>query len=136
MIGPAVRRRVRDRAGDGCEYCGTRQADEPFVGYQIEHIIAIQHGGSDDEEKLALACSHCNLHKGPNLAGIDPDTGALEALFHPRRQIWAEHFKFQSVQIEGRTPTGRATISVLAMNARVRLDLRREVEAGRNQDEA
>jgi hypothetical protein len=31
-------------------------------------------GGSDDPDNLALACHHCNLHKGPNLAGVDPRT--------------------------------------------------------------
>jgi 5-methylcytosine-specific restriction endonuclease McrA len=63
MIGAATRRHVRERAHYRCEYCHMRQDDEPFISYQIEHIIAIQPGGSDDEENLALACSHCNLHK-------------------------------------------------------------------------
>ena len=30
-----------------------------------------------DEDNLALACAHCNRHKGPNLAGFDPETGML-----------------------------------------------------------
>ena len=57
------RRRVRERADNRCEYCCTRQDDEPFVAYQIEQIIAIQHGGSDDEDNLALGSSHCNLQR-------------------------------------------------------------------------
>jgi len=129
MIGAEVRRRVRDRAGDLCEYCHTRQADEPFIAYQVEHIIARQHGEGDEDNNLALACSHCNLHKGPNLAGIDPATGALEPLFHPRRQSWAEHFEVRGALIEGKTPCGRVTVRVLAMNAEARVDLRRELEA-------
>jgi hypothetical protein len=101
-----------------------RQEDEPFVTYQVEHIIAIQHGGSDEVENLALACSHCNLHKGPNLSGIDPSTGQVETLFHPRRQSWEEHFEFRDVLITGKTPFGRVTVQVLAMNAEIRVDLR------------
>lgn len=128
MIGVITRRRVRERAENRCEYCRTRQDDEPFISYQIEHIIAIQHGGNDDEENLALACTHCNLHKGPNLAGIDPMTGNIEPLFHPRRQSWAEHFEIHGPLIHGKTPCGRATVRVLAMNAEARVDLRQEIQ--------
>jgi hypothetical protein len=30
---------------------------------------------------LAPACHRCNLHKGPNLTGIDPETGASPGFF-------------------------------------------------------
>ena len=130
MIGAATRRLVRDRAGNRCEYCRTRQEDEPFISYQIEHVIALQHDGSDADDNLALACSHCNLHKGPNLAGIDPVTGAIEPLFHPRRQAWNDHFELRGPLIEGKSACGRATVRVLDMNADVRVDLRRELQAG------
>lgn len=130
MIGAATRRRIRQRAGDRCEYCHMRQEDEPFVRYQIEHIIAAQHGGTDAEDNLALACSNCNLHKGPNLTGIDPTTGAIEPLFHPRRQDWSEHFEERGPLIAGKTATGRVTVRVLAMNAQARVDLRSVTTAG------
>jgi len=81
-----------------------RQADEPFLTDPIEHVTAVQHGGGDEEDNWALACSHCNLHKGPNLSGIDPQTGRVETLFHPRRQAWSEHFEFIGLEILGRTP--------------------------------
>ena len=127
MIAAATRRAVRARAEERCEHCRTRQDDEPFITYQIEHVIAIQHGGGDDEANLALACSHCNLHTGPNLSGLDPTTGLLEALFHPRRQSWPEHFEFHGPEIVGTTPCGRTTVRVLAMNAPARIELRREI---------
>lgn len=129
MIGSALRRHVRERAEHCCEYCRTHQTVEPFVSYQIEHIIAIQHGGGDEDENLALACSHCNLHKGPNLTGIDPLTGTIETLFHPRRQTWDEHFERDGAMIEGKTTCGRTTVRVLAMNAALRLDLRLETQS-------
>jgi 5-methylcytosine-specific restriction endonuclease McrA len=84
----AVRNFVRSRAGNRCEYCRSNQDDEPFAQFQIEHVIARQHGGSDAADNLALACSNCNLHKGPNLAGLDPLDGALVRLFNPRRDRW------------------------------------------------
>ena len=70
-----LRRSVRDRAGNRCEYCGLRQEHAPLALYTIDHIIPKKHGGSDDSLNLAFACYHCNIHKGPNLAGIDPVPG-------------------------------------------------------------
>lgn len=125
----ATKARVRLRAEYRCEYCGTRQVDEPFFAYQIEHVIAKQHGGLNEESNLALACSHCNLHKGPNLAGIDPITGQLTPLFHPRRQIWDEHFANRGPLLMGRTAVGRATVQVLNMNDRIRVVFRSEIPA-------
>ncbi|HXK00748.1 MAG TPA: HNH endonuclease [Verrucomicrobiae bacterium] len=49
--------------------------------HHVEHIIAKQHGGSGDAENLALACHRCNLQKGPNLTGIDPQTAEVARLF-------------------------------------------------------
>ena len=125
---------VRDRAGDRCEYCQLRQIDEPFLRFHVEHIIPRQHGGGDDTSNLALACGHCNLHKGPNLAGIDPETDAIVALFNPRREIWDHHFEVRGMYIAGRTVTGRATARVLDMNASVRLELRAELRGLRRME--
>lgn len=38
-------------------------------------------------------------------------------LYHPRNDVWAEHFTHEAVRIAGRTPIGRATVQVLSMNA-------------------
>jgi len=40
-----------------------------------------------------------------------------------------EHFGFQGTKIAGRTPTGRATVQLLAMNDARRLELRAELLA-------
>jgi hypothetical protein len=84
--------------------------------FQIEHVVAQQHGGPTAADNLALACQHCNSHKGPNLAGIDPDTGQLSRLFHPRRDAWDDHFAWSGHVLVGKTPVGRATVAVLAVN--------------------
>jgi hypothetical protein len=76
---------------------------------------------------LALAFHRCNLHKGPNLTGIDLITGEVAPLFHPRRDRWADHFTIRGPRIEGITPCGRATVRVLAMNDVRRLELRSEL---------
>ncbi len=92
--------------------------------FHVEHIVARQHRGPTRPENLALACLHCNLHKGPNLSGIDPDTGQLTRLFHPRTDTWDDHFAWSGHLILGRTAIGRATAAVLAMNHPDRLVVR------------
>jgi len=119
---------VRRRADNRCEYCLLPQEHSELT-HHIEHIIAKQHGGSDDADNLALACHRCNLRKGPNLTGVDPLGGELVPLFHPLRDHWADHFLFRGVRIVGLTPIGRATVHVLAMNDTRRLELRSELLA-------
>ncbi|WP_437670254.1 HNH endonuclease [Sorangium sp. So ce131] len=129
MIARALRDLVRTRAARRCEYCGLRQELVPLVAFHIEHIVPRQHGGGDGPENLALACYHCNLHKGPNLTGIDPATGAVVPLFNPRLDAWGEHFSVEGAVIVGRTPTARATARVLSMNSPTRIELRTELGA-------
>ena len=120
----SVRELVRTRAENRCEYCQLHQDDSPLAALHIEHIRPRKHGGTDAPENLCLACIDCNLHKGPNLTGIDPDTDSVTELFHPRRSVWADHFEWQGLLIFGRTAIGRATIAVLELNSEDRLDLR------------
>lgn len=93
MMDARTRRHVRKRAGHRCEYCRLHQDQSPLARLQIEHIIPKKHGGIDVEDNLALACIDCNLAKSSNLTGIDPDTGRVTALFHPRTQTWSDHFE-------------------------------------------
>lgn len=127
MIAAAARELVRQRAGNRCEYCLFHQAHSELT-HHLEHIVAKQHGGTDDTENLALACHRCNLRKGPNLTGIDLLTGDVIKLFHPRRDQWSEHFQWrENTRIEGVTATGRATVQLLALNDARRLELRAEL---------
>jgi hypothetical protein len=96
--------------------------------FQIDDILAEKHGGKTVESNLALACPHCNRSKGPNIAGLDPDSGQpIRFISSSRRDLWAEHFEFQGAHIVGRTPIGRATVQVLAMIADDLLLIRVEV---------
>ena len=121
----ATRRLVWQRAGRRCEYCHLHQDHEPFFLVHIEHIVAAQHGGGDGLDNLALACHHCNHHKGTNLSGIDWRTGKIVRLFHPRRQKWQRHFRLVGARVIGRTQCGRATVTLLDMNMRDRVELRK-----------
>ena len=126
----ALRELVWDRANRRCEYCRIHQDDDPFFNFHVEHIVPRQHGGDTVEDNLALSCHHCNLHKGPNLTGIDPVSRAITPLFNPRTQLWADHFVLHGVVVvAGRTAVRRATVRVMAMNDRVRQEVR--IAAGR-----
>ena len=71
-IDPTLRRLVRHRAGNRCEYCRLPQASYDLT-FHVEHIIAQQHKQDDSLENLDLARHQCNLHKGTNLATIDQE---------------------------------------------------------------
>ena len=117
---------VRRRAENRCEYCRLPDAVQ-LLPFHVEHVIAKQHGGIDDESNLAWACDRCNAYKGPNLSSIDPATGSIVALFHPRRDAWPDHFMIRDAEIEGLSPSGRATVRLLQLNSRRRVELRREL---------
>jgi len=70
-----------------------------------------------------------HLDKGPNLTIIDPETGAVVPLFHPRQDVWQDHFAFRGPRIISLTPRGRATVQLLNMNATRRVQLRAELQA-------
>ena len=120
----ASRQLVRERAGYQCEYCQLHQEDSPLASLHIEHIRPRKHGGTDGAENLALACIDCNLRKGPNLTGIDPETGAVTILFHPRQDRGHAHVAWKGPRIYGKTAVGRTTVVVLELNSEDRLDLR------------
>ena len=120
----ALRRQVRERAGHRCEYCRLKQEHEPDRPFHIEHIIATKHRGGDGFANLALACQLCNLLKGPNLSSIDPDTEELVRLFHPRKDVWEDHFRLDGAMIAGVTDIGRTTAWLLEMNSDDRVELR------------
>jgi len=123
-MSPQIRARVRERSRNRCEYCQLRQDQSPLALLHIEHIIPKAHGGGGELENLALACIDCNLHKGSNLTGIDPESDQMTELFHPRRHSWQEHFEWRGIYIVGKTPIGRTTARVPHMNSEEQLTLR------------
>ena len=119
-IPAALRRAVHERAGGLCEYCGFPDGMD-IVPHEVDHIVAVKHGGETDAANLALACYLCNKHKGTDLASVDPESGAVALLYHPRRDAWAEHFRLDQGRIDGRTAVGRATTRLLQLNREERV---------------
>ena len=110
-IDPVLQKQAQDR----CEYChGPISLAE--LSFQVDHIIARKHGGTSEQDNLALSCFYCNSYKGPNIAGIDPQSSEIVRLFHPRKDEWTEHFQWADATLFGLTPVGRATIQVLGIN--------------------
>jgi hypothetical protein len=115
-----LRRLVIERADACCEYCLLSQDDVPF-SLHIEHIISVKHRGTSELDNLCLSCPACNGFKGTDIASLDPITGDLTALFHPRRQIWNQHFRLNGAVIEPLTPEGRVTVLIFQFNSEERL---------------
>jgi hypothetical protein len=114
---------VRERAGNACEYCQLPQQFSRLT-FSVDHVIARQHQGLTIESNLAMACPFCNGHKGPNIAGIDSRTNQMTRLFHPRRDVWSEHFRWNGAVVVGLSDIARATIAVLAINHAAQVAIR------------
>lgn len=119
-MSPALRHRVLNRAGGRCEYCHASFAHE-LLSAEVDRIIAEQHLGRATLKNLAAACAHGNGRKGPCIASMDWTTKAITRLFHPRSDVWDNHFRWHGPRLVGLTPVGRATVLCLRMNASSRV---------------
>ncbi len=124
-----LRMEVVNRARRACEYC--RLSDRLQVGgFEVDHILPASRGGHTVLENLAYACPHCNDHKWAHVDGEDSVTGRTAPLFNPRRDCWDDHFEWSSstsLEILGKTSTGRATVARLQLNHPELLEIRREL---------
>jgi hypothetical protein len=114
---------VAERAGHRCEYCHAPEAifNVPF---EVDHIVPLAKGGLEESANWALAYRACNLRKSDAVDGPDSLTNQRVPLFNPREQSWEDHFEVRgepSFRLEGKTPTGRATIEQLQMNTSLQL---------------
>lgn len=118
---------VARRAGGRCEYCHAPQRAFNFA-FEVEHVAPSASGGSSSLDNLALACRSCNAYKSVRQTGVDPQTQAVAPLFHPRQDVWNNHFSFeeQTLMLTSVTPTGRATIILLKMNSDEQLVARQQ----------
>lgn len=124
-ISASLRRQVVERADNRCEYCGLSQAGQEAL-FHVDHIAPVAAGGQTTLDNLALACVSCSLRKGAREEVVDPQTGKLVSLFHPRRDSWNGHFNWDAFRVVGLTPAGRATVGALQMNRPLALAIREE----------
>lgn len=116
---------VWKRANHCCEYCHIPQEYE-MLPAEIDHVIPEVHGGQTTSANLALSCFWCNRYKGPNLAGIDPQT-KQHSLVPSTAAFVGFHFRWDGAILRGKTPIGRTTLRVLKINSPLRLALREEL---------
>jgi hypothetical protein len=116
---------VAARASNRCEYCRAPEQVFNFT-FEVEHIQPRSLGGDDAESNLALACESCNLHKSAATTGRDQAEQRDVSLFHPRRDQWTDHFRFdhETGEIQGTTAVGRATVVRLHLNSPFQLRAR------------
>ena len=117
-----LRAAVSDRAHGCCEYC--RKPQIGFYPHEVDHAVALKHGGLTTLDNLALACFPCNRYKGSDLSSIDPQSGAIVPLFNPRTQAWDVHFRMQDFTVVPLTGEGRVTVALLHLNALERIQER------------
>lgn len=61
---PRLFRSVFEEAGGKCELCSVELTrDTPYApnSYQLDHIVEIKHGGTNDRDNLRAVCRQCNM---------------------------------------------------------------------------
>src|SRR5207247_4659328 len=81
---------VAEHAYRVCEYCLVHEEDA-YHGCEVDHVRSVKHGGLTVEDNLALACSHCNRHKGTDLGSVSVRTQTLVRFYNPRTDRWVSH---------------------------------------------
>jgi hypothetical protein len=109
-----------------CEYC-VLPANFSTDFFHYEHILPLILNGKTEFENLARSCGMCNNNKRAKVAHIDPVSQLTVRLYHPRQDIWREHFKWSDndLYVVGISPIGRATISLLKLNRSNAINLRK-----------
>jgi hypothetical protein len=91
------------------------------LGCQVEHIIAEKHDGPTAADNLAYACTFCNRAKGTDIGSIFALTGEYTRFYHPRSDLWRDHFVLRGTRIEPLSAIGEVTARLLQFNHRDRL---------------
>ncbi len=118
-----LRFKVKQRAKNCCEYCRVHQ-DDFFFPFEIDHIISKRHNGKTVLSNLALSCSLCNRMKAADIGTYLDDEMRFFRLFHPRLDIWSEHFEINLGEIFPLSNIGLATVKLLDLNNPDRIILR------------
>ncbi|MEM6503719.1 MAG: HNH endonuclease signature motif containing protein [Cyanobacteria bacterium P01_C01_bin.89] len=118
--------KVAKRADHRCEYCRAPESIFNFP-FEVEHVIPISKGGTNNSENLALSCRSCNLRKSNFTTAIDPQSGTEVRLFNPRNDQWSEHMEanLDLGIITGKTDIGRGAVQRLKMNGEPQVQARK-----------
>ncbi len=122
----AFQRAILEMSKGYCEYC-VLPSNFSTDFFHYDHILSLIHGGKTELENLAWSCGICNNNKHDKIEYADPLTHQIVRLYHPRQDIWADHFQWSDndLYIDGITPVGRATVNLLKLNRSNATNLRK-----------
>ena len=72
-----LRLTILNRDGWTCTYCGD-------AANEVDHIIPLKRGGSDDPDNLTSACRTCNIRKKDANVGVFLAGGSTPPVFRDR----------------------------------------------------
>ena len=119
-IPPDLRRQVAQRSNFCCEYCLLPDALAIYP-FEVDHILAVRHGGKTKLENLAYCCSRCNRNKRSDLTTVLTEQEIIVRIFNPRLDSWNDHFEVESGVIYPKSTIGEATIKLLDFNTPERI---------------
>ena len=124
-----IQRTILDLSHNYCEYC-ILPSNLSTDFFHYEHIIPVSLNGETVLENLARSCGLCNNNKRDKITHIDPISQNNARLYHPRNDLWANHFQWSDddLHLVGITPIGRATIDLLKLNRVNAINLRKPLK--------
>lgn len=114
-ISKSVKITVIERAFNLCEYCLLHES-QSYIGFEIDHIISLKHGGTNEINNLCWSCAFCNQFKGSDLGTILLPNQQIIRFFNPRTDKWTDHFEFSGSIILPKSKIGEATEKILKLN--------------------
>jgi 5-methylcytosine-specific restriction endonuclease McrA len=93
-----LRFEILKRDGFRCQYCG---AAAPHALLEVDHVVPVSAGGTNDPVNLRTCCSRCNRGKGPR------QLTELVLVTHLSAQLALDLRRFDSPGDDVHEPTGR-----------------------------
>ena len=101
-----LKRSLMRRQDNTCAYCGYRRI---AASMDIDHIIPVVRGGSNEESNLQVICSRCNQRKGPQ---TDEEFRKRYARLVPRRALTPPRRRISQAEFREETRLTTQTASV------------------------
>lgn len=70
-IGPKLRHEIFLRDEFTCRYCGASPSKDKSVIIEVDHIVPVSKGGTNEKNNLQTLCDACNAGKGNSMPVID-----------------------------------------------------------------
>lgn len=90
-----VKEFLLDKFSHQCNYCGAKE------DLQVDHVLSVAEGGSDDIDNLQILCGACNRKKGAK-GNVWSETRRInsEGKILVRKEIWLEDDVIERLQAQ------------------------------------